>query len=65
MPICATTGRVERPAPARPEPAGHLVDSLVWIEAFRRSACIDLPAVADLEEIVVCLPILQEVLQAR
>ena len=40
-----------------------LVDSSVWIEIFRRPSGIDLQAVAELDEIVTCLPILQEVLQ--
>jgi predicted nucleic acid-binding protein len=40
-----------------------LVDTSVWVEAFRRPARVDLPSVAPLEEIVTCLPILQEVLQ--
>lgn len=40
-----------------------LVDSSLWIEVFRRPSRIDLPAVAPLDEIVTCLPVLQEVLQ--
>lgn len=40
-----------------------LVDTSVWIEVFRRPAGIDLESVADLEEVVTCLPVLQEVLQ--
>jgi predicted nucleic acid-binding protein len=40
-----------------------LVDTSVWVEAFRRPARVDLPAVAPLEEIVTCLPVVQEVLQ--
>jgi predicted nucleic acid-binding protein len=35
----------------------------VWIEIFRRPARLRLESVADLEEIVTCLPIVQEVLQ--
>jgi hypothetical protein len=41
----------------------YLVDSSVWIEVFRRPAGIDLESVADMDELVTCLPVLQEVLQ--
>ena len=40
-----------------------LVDTSVWVEFFRRPPRIDLPAVVDLDEVVTCLPVLQEVLQ--
>ena len=40
-----------------------LVDSSVWIEVFRRQSTFDVEAVVDLEEIVTCLPVIQEVLQ--
>ena len=40
-----------------------LVDTSVWIEVFRRPSRLTLERVADLEEIVTCLPIIQEVLQ--
>jgi predicted nucleic acid-binding protein len=40
-----------------------LVDTSVWIEVFRKPAGIDLEAVVDLEEVVTCLPVVQEVLQ--
>jgi hypothetical protein len=40
-----------------------LVDTSVWIEFFRRPSRIDLPAVVDLDEVVTCLPVVQEVLQ--
>jgi len=40
-----------------------LVDTSVWIEHFRRSSRIDLDAVLDLDEVVTCLPVVQEVLQ--
>lgn len=40
-----------------------LVDTSVWVEFFRRPSRIDLGAVVDLEEVVTCLPVLQEVLQ--
>ena len=40
-----------------------LVDTSVWIEVFRRPSRVTLASVADLEEVVTCLPIVQEVLQ--
>ena len=40
-----------------------LVDTSAWIEAFRKPARLDLDAVGGLDEIVTCLPIVQEVLQ--
>lgn len=40
-----------------------LVDTSVWIEVFRKKQPLDLETVVDLEEIVTCLPIVQEVLQ--
>ena len=40
-----------------------LVDTSVWVEIFRRPARLTLADVADLDEIVTCLPIVQEVLQ--
>jgi predicted nucleic acid-binding protein len=40
-----------------------LVDTSVWIEVFRRPSRLTLTAIADLEEIVTCLPVIQEVLQ--
>ena len=40
-----------------------LVDTSVWIEVFRRKPGIDLNRVVDFDEIVTCLPVLQEVLQ--
>jgi hypothetical protein len=40
-----------------------LVDTSVWVEFFRKPVRIDLPAVVDLDEVVTCLPVLQEVLQ--
>jgi predicted nucleic acid-binding protein len=40
-----------------------LVDTSVWVEFFRRPSRIDLPAVVDLEDVVTCLPVMQEVLQ--
>ena len=40
-----------------------LVDTSVWIEVFRKPARLDLASVADIDEIVTCLPVVQEVLQ--
>jgi len=40
-----------------------LVDTSVWIELFRDSTELDLESVVDLEEVVTCLPVIQEVLQ--
>jgi predicted nucleic acid-binding protein len=40
-----------------------LVDTSVWVEVFRRVRPLNLTAVVDLDEVVTCLPILQEVLQ--
>lgn len=40
-----------------------LVDSSVWIEAFRRPSRLRLRDTLDLEEAVTCLPVVQEVLQ--
>jgi predicted nucleic acid-binding protein len=40
-----------------------LVDTSVWIEVFRKQTRLDLPSVVHLDEIVTCLPVIQEVLQ--
>lgn len=40
-----------------------LVDTSVWIEVFRRRRPLDLERIAPLDEVVTCLPIVQEVLQ--
>lgn len=40
-----------------------LVDTSVWIELFRRPPGADLRARLDLDEVVTCPPVLQEVLQ--
>jgi predicted nucleic acid-binding protein len=40
-----------------------LVDTSAWIEVFRKPPGLDLAAVGGLEEIVTCLPVVQEVLQ--
>jgi hypothetical protein len=40
-----------------------LVDTSVWIEVFRKPSRLKLDTLADLDEIVTCLPVIQEVLQ--
>jgi len=40
-----------------------LIDTSVWIEVFRRARPLDLETVVDLGEVVVCPPIVQEILQ--
>ncbi len=40
-----------------------LVDTSVWIEVFRKPSRLRLPDVVDLEDVVTCLPVLQETLQ--
>jgi predicted nucleic acid-binding protein len=40
-----------------------LVDTSVWIEVFRRREPIDLESFVGLDDVVTCLPIVQEVLQ--
>jgi predicted nucleic acid-binding protein len=40
-----------------------LVDTSVWIEVFRARAPLDLERVVPFDEIVTCLPVIQEVLQ--
>lgn len=40
-----------------------LVDTSIWIEVLRRDSEFDLTAVAEVDEWVVCLPVIQEVLQ--
>jgi predicted nucleic acid-binding protein len=40
-----------------------LVDSSVWIDVFRRRAPLDLEAAVPFEDVVTCLPVIQEVLQ--
>jgi predicted nucleic acid-binding protein len=40
-----------------------LVDTSAWIEVFRKPARIDVARWLDLDEIVTCLPVIQEVLQ--
>jgi len=40
-----------------------LVDTSAWIEVFRKRSPLDLPSIVDVEDIVTCLPVIQEVLQ--
>lgn len=40
-----------------------LVDTSAWIEVFRKPARIDMAQLGELDEIVTCLPVIQEVLQ--
>lgn len=40
-----------------------LVDTSVWIEVFRSRRPLDLEATVDFDDIVTCLPVVQEVLQ--
>lgn len=40
-----------------------LVDTSVWIEIFRRKGPMDLGADLEIETVVTCLPVIQEVLQ--
>ena len=40
-----------------------LVDTSVWIEVFRKPSRLDLRSIVDLDEVVTCLPVIQEVLQ--
>jgi predicted nucleic acid-binding protein len=40
-----------------------LVDSSVWIQVFRAAAPLDLERAVPLDQVVTCLPVVQEVLQ--
>jgi hypothetical protein len=40
-----------------------LVDTSVWVETFRRRDPLQLEALVDFDEVVTCLPVIQEVLQ--
>lgn len=40
-----------------------LVDTSIWIEVFRARRPLDLAATVDFDDVVTCLPIVQEVLQ--
>jgi predicted nucleic acid-binding protein len=41
----------------------ELVDTSVWIEVFRKGSTLKLEEVVEFDEIVTCLPVIQEVLQ--
>ncbi|MDX2023824.1 MAG: PIN domain-containing protein [Deltaproteobacteria bacterium] len=40
-----------------------LVDTSVWIEVFRKGSRLHIESVVPLDEMITCLPIIQEVLQ--
>jgi hypothetical protein len=40
-----------------------LLDTSVWIEVFRRRAPLRIEKIVDFDQIVTCLPVIQEVLQ--
>ncbi|CAN5772940.1 type II toxin-antitoxin system toxin ribonuclease VapC11 [soil metagenome] len=40
-----------------------LVDTSVWIEVFRRGSRATLDSLVDFDDVVTCLPVIQEVLQ--
>jgi predicted nucleic acid-binding protein len=40
-----------------------LVDTSVWIEVFKKRKPLDLDTIVDFENVVTCLPVVQEVLQ--
>lgn len=40
-----------------------LVDTSVWIQTFRRTRPLQLESEVDLDDVVTCLPVVQEVLQ--
>lgn len=40
-----------------------LVDTSIWIEVMRRQRPLDLQSVLDLDDVVTCPPVVQEVLQ--
>ena len=40
-----------------------LVDTSAWIEVFRKPARLDLDEIGGIEQVVTCLPVVQEVLQ--
>jgi len=41
----------------------YLVDSSVWIQTFKKNHALQIESVVDLETVITCLPIIQEVLQ--
>ena len=41
----------------------YLIDTSVWVDVFHRPRRIDLQSLVDPDDIVTCLPVVQEVLQ--
>ena len=41
----------------------YLVDTSVWIDVFRKKSRFRLESLVDFEEVITCLPVVQEVLQ--
>src|SRR5262245_12391936 len=62
MAICRSPAKIVRPT-LRKETAVVLVDTSVWIETFRRGAPLALESVVDLDDVVTCGPVIQEVMQ--
>jgi hypothetical protein len=50
-------------SPISRERAVVLVDTSVWIEVFRKPTGLALHTLVDFDEVVTCLPVVQEVLQ--
>ena len=40
-----------------------LVDTSIWIEVFRQRRALDMARLIDFDDVVTCLPVVQEVLQ--
>jgi predicted nucleic acid-binding protein len=40
-----------------------LVDTSIWVEVFRRRSRLSLDEVVDFDDVVTCLPVMQEILQ--
>jgi predicted nucleic acid-binding protein len=40
-----------------------LVDTSIWVQVFRKPKPLDLATLCDFDEVVTCLPVVQEVLQ--
>jgi predicted nucleic acid-binding protein len=55
--------RSNAPTKARALVSMWLVDTSVWVAVFRRKNPLDLEQVVAFDEVVTCLPIVQEVLQ--
>ena len=53
-------------SPAAGGPERHpivLVDTSVWVEVFRKQSTVQLERIVDFDDVVTCLPVIQEVLQ--